>query len=78
MEQCKICFQRTGVLVSICDCKGTGEFVHKECMSKWLAVSKSQRCPTCNFRFDMITTPFIFREFFEFCSFVSETLLPHF
>ena len=38
---CRICLDDTGTseLISPCNCRGTMEFVHRECLDKWYDVS---------------------------------------
>ena len=55
--ECRICLDGSGTLVSICDCKGTNEFVHEECMTRWFLVSGKLQCPTCKFNFQASTPP---------------------
>lgn len=51
MNQCRICYAECGELVSLCECRGSMEFVHVECMNKWLDMSKKDHCPTCFMKF---------------------------
>lgn len=42
---CRICFddENKEDLISPCGCKGTMQFVHKECLNSWLANNKSDK-----------------------------------
>uniref|UniRef100_A0A914CNT2 RING-CH-type domain-containing protein n=1 Tax=Acrobeloides nanus TaxID=290746 RepID=A0A914CNT2_9BILA len=46
---CRICLDDTGTseLISPCNCRGTMEFVHRECLDKWYDVSGETVCGTC-------------------------------
>ncbi|KAI9340223.1 hypothetical protein BDR26DRAFT_360907 [Obelidium mucronatum] len=47
---CRICLSNDAQedLISPCKCIGTAEFVHKECLDQWMAVSKrSNTCGIC-------------------------------
>ncbi len=55
MSVCKFCLEQSDTLVSICDCKGSMEFVHVSCMNKWLVTSKTHNCPICKFEFEYVS-----------------------
>lgn len=44
---CRICFESNGTLCSLCECKGTMEYVHEECLNEWMRTSKKDHCPYC-------------------------------
>lgn len=44
---CRICYETTGELVSVCGCTGTQEHVHIECVQKWIDVSHKHTCELC-------------------------------
>lgn len=43
---CRICLE-TGELMSVCQCSGTCKYVHKECIDKWIGVSRKTHCELC-------------------------------
>jgi len=52
-ESCRICFEPDN-LIQPCNCTGTAAHVHKECLMKWLKVSKKQECEICRFQYIII------------------------
>lgn len=32
---CKFCYESTGELLSVCDCKGSNQYIHKSCLNTW-------------------------------------------
>lgn len=45
MAQCRICYDEghlTDPLISICECKGTVEFMHKTCFLKWMKFTTNE------------------------------------
>jgi E3 ubiquitin-protein ligase DOA10 len=32
---CRICLENDGELISVCGCKGSVKYVHKDCIKKW-------------------------------------------
>lgn len=38
-KACRICFESEGVKISPCNCTGTVQFVHSECLSLWIRKS---------------------------------------
>jgi len=45
MAQCRICYDEgilTDPLISICECKGTVEFMHKTCFLKWMKYTTNE------------------------------------
>lgn len=47
MEVCKFCFDDDGELLSICECKGSMKWVHKDCAEKWIRIKNDLTCPVC-------------------------------
>lgn len=47
-EACRICYE-DGEMVSPCKCSGTTGHVHKECLLKWLYISRRTDCEICHF-----------------------------
>ena len=49
---CRICLEQDHRLqmISPCECKGTSEFVHKSCLSKWRSIDGASRfrCEVCH------------------------------
>ena len=50
---CRICFQNNNVidnpLVSICECKGSLEYIHLTCLSNWVSSRTEKICKLNNF-----------------------------
>ena len=63
-DQCRIC--RTGnevdMLISPCDCKGSIQFVHPQCLVKWITYtgrtsqspSQNKRCELCGMAYQLV------------------------
>ena len=32
---CKFCYESSGILENVCECKGTNKYIHKECLYDW-------------------------------------------
>tara|TARA_B100001559_G_C16424364_1_gene586639 strand:- start:10 stop:570 length:561 start_codon:yes stop_codon:yes gene_type:complete len=47
---CRICLE-DGDTISVCQCKGTQGFVHKECIQKWIDISQKDHCELCRAKF---------------------------
>ena len=47
VHACRICYEPDN-LVSVCKCTGTVEYVHFECLSKWISVSGATKCELCD------------------------------
>jgi hypothetical protein len=45
-KSCRICFEENGELISPCNCKGTLQYVHPKCLSKWRTSAYSVVSPT--------------------------------
>tara|TARA_Y100001970_G_scaffold272323_1_gene368882 strand:- start:1026 stop:1457 length:432 start_codon:yes stop_codon:yes gene_type:complete len=35
-KECRICLEPSGNLIVVCECKGSCEYVHKECIETWI------------------------------------------
>lgn len=44
---CKICHEENENMISPCACDGTIKWVHPNCVSKWVQLSGSVKCPEC-------------------------------
>ena len=47
---CRFCMEaseETSKLISPCDCTGSLEFVHFDCIKNWIELSNNDFCPTC-------------------------------
>lgn len=51
---CRICYEPTHPLASVCGCTGTHAHVHIECVQKWIDVSNKHTCSNSN-RYGTIT-----------------------
>ena len=47
---CRICYEADpdGELISVCGCTGSLALVHKECIEKWIRISKRKNCEICH------------------------------
>ena len=50
---CRICLEAGGNLIQPCDCSGSAAFVHKECLVKWLNISKRANCEICLYEYNI-------------------------
>mmetsp|Transcript_2632 Transcript_2632/g.5800 ORF Transcript_2632/g.5800 Transcript_2632/m.5800 type:complete len:234 (+) Transcript_2632:306-1007(+) len=62
---CRICWERSAELLRPCDCRGTQEYVHHECLRRWqmsvlsgkvgdyCMYERASRCPVCLQRFSL-------------------------
>ena len=61
MATCRICYgegEDANPLISPCDCKGSVEFQHTQCLHRWLRVATEPRCELCHKDYLMETVPF--------------------
>tara|TARA_Y100001958_G_C20891904_1_gene317735 strand:+ start:105 stop:473 length:369 start_codon:yes stop_codon:yes gene_type:complete len=53
---CRICLESNGHLISVCGCKGSVKYVHKECIEKWQKVAPTLEsrtyCQLCKQKFE--------------------------
>jgi E3 ubiquitin-protein ligase DOA10 len=45
---CRICYGEEFPLISPCNCKGIIEYIHPECLYKWIRISKIHICDICH------------------------------
>jgi hypothetical protein len=58
-DQCRICFEEDGDLITPCYCKGTMKFVHRNCLNKWRAVApNSTFCENCKYNYKLLNPKF--------------------
>ena len=45
VRSCRICFDNENQenLISPCGCKGSSEFIHKDCLNTWLQNNKGEK-----------------------------------
>ena len=48
---CRICLEPNGDMIQPCDCRGSTENVHKDCLVKWLKISQRRDCEICHFKY---------------------------
>ena len=53
---CRFCLEagHESEFLSPCACDGSMKYVHTECLSKWIATSKSDRCNVCKSKYDFV------------------------
>lgn len=46
---CRICLEDddSGELLTVCDCSGSCQYVHQQCLQKWIDVSHQTHCEIC-------------------------------
>lgn len=52
MDTCRICYEPDN-LECLCECRGTVQFVHKECLEHWIQVSGKRNCELCGAKFEI-------------------------
>ena len=57
VKECRICLESTeeenNKLLSICECKGTMKYIHKECVLKWIKERKGDcTCELCKTKYN--------------------------
>jgi hypothetical protein len=54
-KQCRICLSEDEQkdIIAPCDCKGSIQYVHKECLQKWVDVKHSLKCGLCKKKYDV-------------------------
>ena len=57
VHACRICYEPDN-LVSVCKCTGTVEYVHLECLQKWISVSGATHCELCGSEYTVFIEPF--------------------
>tara|TARA_X000000368_G_C22934746_1_gene669375 strand:- start:666 stop:1022 length:357 start_codon:yes stop_codon:yes gene_type:complete len=58
-NECRICLEGEGNLICICGCKGTLQYVHKECIETWINSFPSnhinhQQCGICKQNYNLV------------------------
>ena len=50
-KQCRICLEEEGELITVCGCRGSIKYVHKDCIMNWQKVAPSEElkmiCQLC-------------------------------
>ena len=54
LAACRICLEPGGDMLQPCDCSGSAANVHKECLVKWLEISKRTSCEICLFEYIIV------------------------
>ena len=65
-KYCRICYETTTPLLQPCDCKGSVEHIHAECLSKWFHTHPDidVKCELCHFYY-MISYEYDFEYTFD-------------
>jgi E3 ubiquitin-protein ligase DOA10 len=58
-NECRICLEEGEYLICICGCKGTLQYVHKECIETWINSFPSdhinhQQCGICKQNYNLV------------------------
>lgn len=53
--ECRICLDdnKNNLYKNICDCKGSLNYVHKECLLNWLNKKEDNTCEICKTKYDI-------------------------
>lgn len=51
IKMCFICLENEGDIVRVCNCKGTINGVHRECLDRWLEEKKLDHCTICKYKY---------------------------
>ena len=53
---CRICLENDGELISVCGCKGSVKYVHKDCIKKWQQMAPTNEsklyCQLCKEKYN--------------------------
>ena len=52
-ETCRICMDTVNDPISYCICTGHTSVIHKECLLKWIEISKNYKCEICQSDFNI-------------------------
>jgi len=75
---CRICTEPVDNEMNFCKCSGYVAIVHKECLLKWLYISKKDHCEICNYKFNLkITQTFIWTNIFFISIFILGTIFAY-
>jgi hypothetical protein len=75
---CRICTEPVDNKMKFCKCLGYVAIVHKECLIKWLSISKKDHCEICNYKFNLkITQKFILTNLFFIIIFILGTIFAY-
>lgn len=44
---CRYCYETNGNFISICKCKGSIKWVHRNCAERWITLKQDTKCPIC-------------------------------
>ena len=48
LRTCRICLENEGdLLISVCDCSGSIQSVHLDCVQRWIEISNATTCEIC-------------------------------
>lgn len=56
MDSCRICYiqaEKNNPLVAPCVCKGSIQYIHKQCLYRWVRISSQNDCELCKTPFTM-------------------------
>ena len=59
---CRVCLETEGTFISPCDCRGSQEWVHRECLDRWRSAhgvhsDNFRRCEICMTEFELEVMP---------------------
>jgi hypothetical protein len=53
MKICRICLEEDDNVIAPCKCKGTSQYVHETCLSKWRRNQKRFKCEICHSQYQL-------------------------
>lgn len=51
--ECRICLKSDELCQNFCNCKGTIQWIHRECLIRWIITSKNTSCEICKCPFNL-------------------------
>ena len=82
LNECRICLESSGNLIVTCNCKGSCEFVHQECIETWInSFPKDHRkhnvCEICksSYNLEIINEQIQYKVVTTSCKFIIGILL---
>ena len=45
-RECRVCFESGGDIIAPCQCRGTSQWIHRDCLNRWRTSRSNPRCLT--------------------------------
>lgn len=49
---CRICYMKSNVIPTPCNCVGSIGYIHKRCLRRWIRILKNDVCEICHQKFN--------------------------